>query len=148
MQKDTDLEIQILCSKSVSDIFLEDGEEFFRIKEKEVLRSCLLGESSILSLGGGAAVSFDAQSALRASGAFIVYLKISLAAVSSRIGFDQSRPLLAVNPRATWLSLMTERAPIYENLADFVIDVDNTNVAEICDEIEVAFELRSRGVNS
>ena len=105
----------------------------------------MLEDETLLSLGGGACLSLDAQSALRASGAFIVYLKISLAQVSSRVGFTQGRPLLMGNPRAQWQNLMNERAPIYEGLAHYICEVDNKSVAEIESEIEIAFELRSKG---
>jgi shikimate kinase len=87
----------------------------------------------------------DAQSALRASGAFIVYLKISLSQVSSRVGFNQGRPLLMGNPRAQWQSLMNERASIYEGIASYICDVDGKSVEELVSEIAIAFELRSKG---
>ena len=144
--KDTDTQIADEVGQSIADLFIEKGEEYFRIKEKEILRRNLLGGDGILSLGGGACISPDSQSAVRASGSFIVYLKISLSVVAERIGFNRDRPLLLVNPRAQWQSLMNERAPIYEDLADVTIDVDKKSVSEICDEIEVAYELRSKGV--
>jgi shikimate kinase len=143
--RDTDAEIARVSGLDISTIFVEKGEEYFRALEKDVLRSELLGEPSILSLGGGACISADSQSALRACGAFIVYLEISLAHVVERIGFNRDRPLLLSNPRAQWQSLMNERAPIYSGLADVTINVDGKDVASICDEIEVAFELRTRG---
>jgi shikimate kinase len=40
---------------------------------------------------------------------------------------------------------MNERAPIYEGLAHFICDVDNKSVADIVAEIEIAYELRSKG---
>lgn len=142
---DTDTEIMLITGATIADLFVEKGEEYFRIKEKEVLRSALLGDASILSLGGGACISPDSQSALRASGSFIVYLKISLSAVVDRIGFNRDRPLLLESPRAQWQNLMNERASIYEDLADVVISVDGKTPDEISDEIEVAYELRTKG---
>jgi shikimate kinase len=143
--RDTDTMIVEQTGREISDIFIEDGEEEFRAIEKIILRTALLEDGALLSLGGGACLSIDAQSALRASGAFIVYLRISLSQVSSRVGFNQGRPLLMGNPRAQWQSLMNERAPIYEGLAHFICDVDNKTVAEIVAEIEIAYELRSKG---
>lgn len=143
--RDTDQMIVAQSGREISDIFIEDGEEAFRALEKIILRTALLEDGAVLALGGGACMSIDAQSALRASGAFIVYLKISLASVSSRVGFNQGRPLLMGNPRAQWQALMNERAPIYEGLASYVAEVDNKSVEEIADEIAFAFDLRSRG---
>lgn len=143
--RDTDLMIVEQSGREISDIFIEDGEEAFRALEKIILRTALLEDETILSLGGGACVSIDAQSALRASGAFIIYLKISLSQVSSRVGFNQGRPLLMGNPRAQWQSLMNERAPIYEGLAHYIVEVDSKTVSEIVSEIGIAFELRGKG---
>lgn len=138
--RDTD---QMICSQTgreISDIFTEDGENSFRAIEKIILRTALLEDSTVLSLGGGACVNSDSQSALRASGSFIAYLKISLAEVSSRVGFNRDRPLLLGSPRAQWQSLMNERAPIYESLADMIIEVDGKSAQQIAEEI--GFEYR------
>jgi shikimate kinase len=143
--RDTDQMIVEQTGREISDIFIESGEDEFRALEKIILRTALLEDETLLSLGGGACLSLDAQSALRASGAFIVYLKISLSQVSSRVGFNQGRPLLMGNPRAQWQNLMNERAPIYEGLAHYICEVDNKSVEEISSEIEIAFELRSKG---
>ena len=143
--RDTDSMIIQQSGREISDIFIEDGEEDFRALEKVILRSALLEDETVLALGGGACLSLDAQSALRVSGSFIIYLKISLSQVSSRVGFNQGRPLLMGNPRAQWQSLMNERAPIYESLASYIVDVDGKTVEEICDEIVFAYDLRSRG---
>jgi shikimate kinase len=143
--RDTDQMIVDQTGREISDIFIESGEDEFRALEKIILRTALLEDETLLSLGGGACLSLDAQSALRASGAFIVYLKISLSQVSSRVGFNQGRPLLMGNPRAQWQNLMNERAPIYEGLAHYICEVDDKSIEEISSEIEIAFELRSKG---
>lgn len=145
--RDTDQMIVSQTGREISDIFIEDGEDEFRAIEKIILRTALLEDGTVLSLGGGACVSIDAQSALRASGAFVVYLKISLSQVSSRVGFNQGRPLLMGNPRAQWQGLMNERAPIYESIASYICEVDNKSVEEIASEIGIAFELRSKGAD-
>lgn len=140
--RDTDEMIVAQTGREISDIFIEDGEEEFRKLEKIILRSALLEDNSILSLGGGACLSLDAQSAIKASGSFVVYLKISLATASSRVGFNQGRPLLMGNPRAHWQSLMNDRAPIYQDLSHFLCEVDGKSPEDIRSEIEVAYELR------
>jgi shikimate kinase len=146
--RDTDEMIVSQSGKEISDIFIEEGEDAFRALEKIILRTALLEDSTVLSLGGGACMSIDAQSALRASGSFIVYLKISLATVSARVGFDKSRPLLLGSPRAQWQLLMNERAPIYENLASYIVDVDGQDITAIAQEIAFAYELRSKGAQA
>ena len=146
--RDTDEMVVSQTGRSIADIFIEDGEESFRALEKIALRIALLEDETVLALGGGACLSYDAQSALKASGAYIVYLKISLSEVSSRVGFNRDRPLLLGSPRAQWQNLMNERASIYEGLASFIIDVDGRSVQDIAQEVAIAFDLRGRGVTN
>ena len=133
--RDTDHVIEQQTGRTISDIFLEDGEDQFRILEKKVLREELLTDNTVLALGGGAPISVDAQSALRAIASPVVYLDISLATVAPRIGFNRDRPLLLHNPRGQWQTLMEARRPIYESIADTVIDVNDKSEDEIVSSI-------------
>jgi shikimate kinase len=133
--RDTDEVIVAQTGKSVSEIFLEEGEDAFRLLEKAVLRQELLSDDTVLALGGGAPISIDAQSALRAIASPVIYFDISLASVAPRIGFNRDRPLLLSNPRGQWETLMQERRPIYEAIADKVIDVNGKSEDDIVKEI-------------
>ena len=129
--RDTDHLIEEREEKPVSQIFLDQGEDVFRAIEKRVLRDELLTDGTVLSLGGGAPISIDAQSALRATSSYIIFLDISLSTVVPRIGFNRDRPLLLNNPRGQWQTLMEARRPIYEALADVTINVDDKSEEEI-----------------
>ena len=50
---DTDFEIEKFTQKSISELFEEDGEDFFRTKETEILMSFLTIPDAIISVGGG-----------------------------------------------------------------------------------------------
>ena len=129
--RDTDQIIEREEGKTVSQIFLDEGEDAFRVIEKRVLRQELLTDGTVLSLGGGAPISIDAQSALRAIASHIFFLDISLSTVAPRIGFNRDRPLLLNNPRGQWQTLMEARRPIYEAIADTTINVDDKSEEEI-----------------
>lgn len=129
--RDTDHLIEEQEGKTVSQIFLDQGEDAFRAIEKRVLREELLTDATVLSLGGGAPISMDAQSALRAIASHIIFLDISLSTVAPRIGFNRDRPLLLNNPRGQWQTLMEARRPIYEAIADATINVDDKSEEEI-----------------
>lgn len=133
--RDTDTIIEEVEGMDVSQIFIDKGEDYFRTVEKKVLRDELLSDGSVLALGGGAPISVDAQSALKVSSAPVVYLDISLASVAPRIGFNRDRPLLLHNPRGQWQTLMEARRPIYESIANFVIDVNGKSQKEIVNEV-------------
>jgi shikimate kinase len=132
--RDTDSIIEELEKSPVSQIFIEKGEDYFRAIEKKVLRDELLSDGSILALGGGAPISVDAQSALKVSSSPVIYLDISLASVAPRIGFNRDRPLLLHNPRGQWQTLMEARRPIYESVANVIIDVNGKSQKTIVEE--------------
>ena len=132
--RDTDSIIEEREEMPVSQIFIDKGEDYFRAVEKKVLRDEILNDGSILALGGGAPISVDAQSALKVSSAPVIYLDISLASVAPRIGFNRDRPLLLHNPRGQWQTLMEVRRPIYESIANVVIDVNGKSQKQIVEE--------------
>ena len=132
---DTDLLIEKRCAKSISDIFLEDGEEFFRKEELIVVLEALREAGSILALGGGSILNEQARTALTASGRPIVFLDVSISNAAPRVGFNRDRPLLTMNPRQQWIALMENRRPIYESLATITVNTDNRKPAEVAEEI-------------
>lgn len=133
---DTDKVVEKKFGKRISDIFVDQGEAFFRELEFEALTSCLLDEGVVLALGGGAPISERAQALLKASGAPIIFLDVSLSVAAPRVGFNRDRPLLLGNPRAQWQSLYDQRRPIYEDLATTTIKVDSMKLHEIVAAIE------------
>lgn len=133
---DTDQEIERETGKAITDIFVVDGEPRFRAIELETLRKVLTLESGVISLGGGAPISQEAQEAIEQSNSHTVFLDVSLATAAPRVGFNRDRPLLLGNPRAQWQALSDNRRPIYEKLADDAIKVDDMNVGQIVDEIK------------
>ena len=133
---DTDALIELKESKKITDLFVEDGEGYFRAVEFETLQEVLKEESAVISLGGGAPISERAQDALASSDSIIVFLDVSLATAAPRVGFNRDRPLLLGNPRAQWQSLSDQRRPIYEKLATLSIKVDDMTVDEIISIIE------------
>jgi shikimate kinase len=133
---DTDQLIEKQTGKTISDIFVVDGEPHFRGIELQTLRDVLALESVVISLGGGAPISQEAQEAIEQSNSHTVFLDVSLATAAPRVGFNRDRPLLLGNPRAQWQALSDNRRPIYERLADDAIKVDDMSVDQIVDEIK------------
>ena len=132
---DTDDLIEARTGTSISQIFIDKGEPWFRELEKEVLQEELAKVNGVLSLGGGAPLSDLAQDLLRKSESAVVYLDVSLATAAPRVGFNRDRPLLMNNPRGTWQELMDKRRPIYEALATHIVKVDGRAPKDIVDEI-------------
>jgi len=128
---DTDALIQDSTGKTITDIFVVDGEEAFRAIELKVLADVLKSENTIISLGGGAPISEQAQKLITDSKSLVIFLDVSLATAAPRVGFNRDRPLLLGNPRAQWQALSDKRRPVYERLADVAIKVDEMDVDAI-----------------
>lgn len=130
---DTDLAIEHARGRTISDIFVQDGEAVFRgLERAEVLRA-LQEQDIVLALGGGSVLDPTVQEAL--AGHPVVFLDVGIADAAGRVGFDVSRPLLVVNPRASWLRLMAARRPVYEALARWRVDTAARTPAEVAQEI-------------
>jgi shikimate kinase len=131
--RDTDREVEVHEGRSVSDIFLDDGEPRFRELERAEVASSLTSHRGVLSLGGGAVMDPVTASAL--AGHTVVFLDVGIADAATRVGFNQSRPLLAVNPRAQWTRMMDIRRPTYERLATFTVLTTGRTPQDLAAEI-------------
>ncbi len=131
--RDTDEAIEAQQGQSISDIFIDDGEPRFRELERAEVTSSLASHAGVLSVGGGAVMDPATSAAL--AGHTVVFLDVGIADAAKRVGFDQSRPLLAVNPRAQWIRLMDTRRPTYERLATFAVQTAGRTPQDIAAEI-------------
>ena len=130
---DTDAAIEADQGRSVSDIFVEDGEAAFRALERAEVARALAEERGVIAVGGGAPVDPGTEQVLR--GETVVFLDVGIADAAKRVGFDQSRPLLAVNPRASWVRLMNERRPVYERVGTHRVDTAGLTPEDVAAEI-------------
>ena len=134
--EDTDKLIEKKADKSISDIFKEEGEPCFREMETECLRELLNSkDEKILATGGGLPMRRENHALLKQLGC-VLYLRISPEYVYERLKNDTSRPLLQCeDPLERIRSLLAERAPIYEEAADIIVDVDGKDMEQIITEI-------------
>jgi shikimate kinase len=132
---DTDLLIEERCNMSISEIFVDKGEPFFREIEKSVVLEQLSSGDGILSLGGGSILDPQIRVALSDSNAPLIFLDVSLSTASPRVGFNRDRPLLLGNPRAKWQELMNARRPIYEELATYTVLTDDLTASQVAQNI-------------
>lgn len=135
---DTDQEVEKIAGKTISEIFLEDGESVFRNIERDAVLAAIGKQDHVISLGGGAVLDSQTQNALRAL-PHVVFLDVSISNAAPRVGFNRERPLLLGNPRQQWILLMEKRRPIYESLAKITINTDNRKVNEVACELEEIF---------
>ena len=130
---DVDAAIEAAQGRSISDIFVDDGEAVFRDLERAEVVRALAEEPGVVSLGGGAGMDPLTEATL--SGHAVVYLDVAIADARKRIGFDRSRPLLSVNPRASWVRMMNERRPTYERVATVRVDTGGRTPEQVVDVV-------------
>lgn len=130
---DTDEVIEERAQCSITEIFAREGEQGFRDRETEVIRSLVRGQpqSTIISTGGGAILREENRALLRQIG-YVVWLRASAETVYQRTRKNRDRPILQTkNPRAVIADLLQQREPIYRECAHLVIDVGGLNRTEI-----------------
>lgn len=131
--RDTDHDIEGLEGRSVSDIFVDSGEEHFRALEREAVAAALTGHDGVLALGGGAVLAEDTRELL--TGHRVVFLRVGVSDAAKRVGLGVSRPLLMGNVRGRIKQLLDERSGLYEAVATHVVDTDGRTPDEVAEAI-------------
>lgn len=140
--KDLDMELESLEESSISDIFSERGEIYFRKKEGEILKKLLQNEEDfVLSTGGGTPCYGNAiDEMLAAPYTTVVFLKTPISALSNRLFLQRStRPLIAHLDSEEALSEfigihLFERSTYYVK-AHLIIDTAGKSIAQVSEEI-------------
>ncbi|MGV9358756.1 shikimate kinase [Streptomyces misionensis] len=138
--RDTDDDIVAAEGRTISEIFVDEGEEFFRALEKAAVAAALAGHEGVLALGGGAIL--DAGTRALLAGQRVVYLSMGVEEAVRRTGLNVARPLLAVNPRKQWRELMEARRHLYEEVATAVVETDGRTPEEVAQAALDALELK------
>lgn len=128
---DSDEVIEQRNGVPISTIFDIEGEEGFRAREMEVIEELTAKDRIVLSTGGGAVIKQKNRQSLCARG-FVVYLRVSASTILKRTCKDKKRPLLqGDNPEQMIKEILQQRTPLYEEIADLIIDTDNCVTREI-----------------
>jgi len=131
---DLDEIIENECGMTISRIFSEYGENFFRDIESKKLRSVSKRGGHIVATGGGAVLRQNNWEVMKKSG-ITIYLKASPDVLWNRIKNDTSRPLLQVEkPFEKVSELLSLRMPLYEK-ADIVIETEGESPENIAGHI-------------
>lgn len=121
----------------ISDIFEYYGELHFRKLETEVVKELSEQDDLVISTGGGLVLKSENNVLLQKKGK-IVFLRASLETLNKRLVVDGTRPLLQASTESIsdrLAKLLKERTPVYEHVADYIVDVDEKTPLEIAQEI-------------
>ncbi len=133
--RDSDLDVEAETGLTVPELFKRDGEVAFRKAEAEVLTAaCADPSPSVVSVAGGAVLNPDTRRRIAASG-IVVWLRALPETLAARVGDGAGRPLLDDDPAAALIELNEVRAPLYAEVADIVIDVDDLAPDQVAERI-------------
>jgi shikimate kinase len=140
---DFDAEIERREGESVSQIFAEHGEHYFRSKERELTEELRETGGMILAPGGGWITDPEVVGMLHPPGR-LVYLRVKPETALKRMGKRQElRPLLTrANPLEELRLLHAARRVLYER-ADLIIESERLSLQEVTEKVvALANELR------
>lgn len=125
---DTDDLIEQKCGQRISDIFENEGEEYFRAKEAQLLTESIIQNPKAIIATGGGAVTTPESLELLVSNTHMVWLQATPEEIYARTQSKQTRPLLQTDdPLQTLRSLLQEREEFYAR-AHIHINVNAANV--------------------
>jgi shikimate kinase len=131
--RDTDADVEAAEGRTISDIFVDDGEAHFRALEAKAVADALASHDGVLALGGGAVLDPATRELL--AGHDVVFLRVGLSEAVKRVGLGAGRPLLLGGVRARIKALLDERTPVYESVAAYVVDTDERTPDEVAAQI-------------
>lgn len=126
----------------------EDGEAAVRAAESSALRTGLAsGEPAIIGIAGGALLD-PGDRARIGDGGLVVWLNASPEVLAARAVGADHRPWLDDDPIRWFRRTVSERTPLYAEVADLEIDTGATTPDEAADAIAAALADAGRGLPS
>lgn len=127
---DLDMFIEQQENRTISDIFKENGETYFRQLEQNSL-SALAKEDCVISTGGGVIISKENRQVLQS--VCTVYLVYPFETLYTRIAGDETRPL--ATSYEDLKARYEARLDLYETASQVKINCEGKSINEITQEI-------------
>ena len=132
---DSDQEIERRTGADIAWIFDIEGEDGFRVREENIINDLTDKQGIVLATGGGSIVSKEVRNRLSARG-IVVYLQTTIDKQVARTQRDKRRPLLQnENPETVLRDLAGSRNPLYEEVADYIVDTDDQSARAVANQI-------------
>jgi shikimate kinase len=132
---DSDEVIQVRTGRTVREIFEADGEAAFRELETEALADAVeRPEPSVIAAAGGVVLAARNRALLRRAGR-VVWLHAPPEVLAGRVRQGDHRPLLADDPLGTLRQMEIDRAALYREVADDVVEVADARKSDLVDRL-------------
>ena len=132
---DSDQEIERRTGADIAWIFDLEGEDGFRKREENVINDLTDKQGIVLATGGGSIVTKAVRNRLSARG-IVVYLQTTIDKQVARTQRDKRRPLLQnEDPEQVLRDLAEMRNPLFEEVADYIVDTDDQSARAVANQI-------------
>ncbi len=135
---DLDVEIESYEQKTINEIFYENGESFFRIKEAQYLRN-YHDTSFVMATGGGTPCFYDNLSFMKKNG-ITIYLNVNINTIINNLNKKKEsikRPILKKNNNNE-LKELAKKRQLYYNQADYNIkSYYNISINQIYEKVNI-----------
>jgi shikimate kinase len=129
---DVDVSITARTGTTVREIWEAGGESGYRHLESDaVLHALRRGLPMVIAAPGGVVLDPAVRAALNHS--LVVWLRTDPTILAGRVRPGDHRPLLEDRPLAVLTAMATERAHLYQEVADAVIDTDDLDAESVAD---------------
>jgi shikimate kinase len=133
---DSDAVIESATGRTVRQIFIDDGEDAFRALETAALLDALASPvPAVIAAAGGVVLRDENRTALKNSNAKVVWLCATPAVLIERVTSGAHRPLLDGDPAGTLQRMHETRDPLYREVADVIVLVDQRSVGEVVEAV-------------
>ena len=140
---DCDQELERRTGVSIRVIFDIEGEAGFRKRERQLILELADEPGLVIATGGGAVLAAENRACMTRRG-LVIYLAVPLNSLWERVRNDGRRPLLDVDdPRKRIEELYASRAPLYQEVADIVVEGAHCRESTVLAMIEKELKRRS-----
>ena len=142
---DTDIVITDRYGR-ISDLFEYYGEAHFRELETKVVKELSGQDGLVISTGGGLVLKPENNEMLKRNGK-IFFLRASFETLLARVRADETRPLLKDTGKTAEKlgELMEWRTPVYEHVADYIVDTDGRTAEDVASDVLNTFLEAEKG---
>ena len=131
---DVDLIVQQRLGTTIPDVWKREGEDAFRAIESTIVAELALGESAVISTGGGAILREANCRAMRRSGT-VVWLQAPPEVLAGRVVGSLDRPVLGSGGAARLAELLDSRLSAYAAAAHQSVSTDGRTPADVAAEV-------------
>ncbi|CAN5279315.1 shikimate kinase [soil metagenome] len=136
--RDTDRDIEAVEGREISAIFVDEGEGYFRAREREAVAAALAEHTGVIALGGGAVLDESTRALL--DGHPVVFLNVGFTEAVKRVGLGAGRPMLLGNVRSQVKALLDERFPVYDAVGSVRVETDGKSAEQVAAEVAATVE--------